>query len=173
MLFGVAASDAGEVSGAAAAPTRTIYFTNWLERSPNGWGWLPMTFRITSIAVTPRRWTVRAVVVNRSRLTIRIRSKAQAPYALSRYHDFGIADPGPPCDPQPYEPPCGYVERTATVFDPRPFNRRLRPGETWSGTFGGYGPLRERIPYLIRFGVFVPERGTPFSWLTQRSFRLR
>jgi hypothetical protein len=173
LAAGLLAVSGDTVAATPNQATATIRFENWVERSPNGYGWRPMTFRIHSVTATRRGWSIRAVVRNRTRQVIRIRSEARNPYALGRSTDFGIAEPGPTCDPQPYEPPCRYVERRATIFRPRAFGRSLRPGESWTGTFGGYGSLRRGVSYYVWFGVFVPERGAPFSWLTQRAFRLR
>jgi hypothetical protein len=161
--------------GAAAqaeptTPAPTIRF-KWVEHSPHAYGWLPMTFRIRSVTIDRRGWSVRALIVNRSRQRISIRTQNRSA-TLWRHQYFAVWGPGPQCEDGPYER-CGYTRHEATRFGPRPYGVTLRPGEAWSGTFGGPQRLRRRVRYYLSFGVFVPERGDAFSWLTQRSFRFR
>lgn len=145
-----------------------VVFRNWVERTSHDYGNQPMTFRIRSVTVDRRGWWVRADIVNRSRQTITIGRGDRRNY---RFNDhFALQEPGPPCDPSPTER-CLPTERPATRFKPFAF-RPLRPGQAWRGSFGGYGRLQRRVPIYIALGVFIPQRGNRFSWMTQRAFRL-
>jgi hypothetical protein len=152
-----------------AAPT--IRF-RWLEESPNAYGWQRMTYRIQSVTYGRTGWSIRAVITNRSRQRIQIRSR-DSHADLWRSKNFAVWGPGPVCDPEPVLVRCGHSQTEARRFAPRPYGITLRPGDSWRGSFGGRERLRRNVRYYISFGVFVPERGRPFSWHTQRSFRLR
>lgn len=165
----VATSGAGASAGSTRA-TQTIRFASWVERVPGSYGYQPLLLRIRSVSINRAGWRVRADIINRSRQEIRIRPVRSNSHLFWRSNDFGVVEPGPPCDPYP-NGPCQPTERLASLFRPR-IHRTLRPGQAWRGTFGGHGLLQRRVPIYLTFGVFVPKRGNAFSWLTQRSFRI-
>lgn len=148
---------------AAPASARTIRL-GWTEKTPAPYyGYIAMTFNVRSVTVTPSGWSVRAEMINRSgkRITFR-RGTSYFPRRVG----FGLRVPVKREVGRP-----SYVERSATTFSPQ-LPQSLAPGQRWSGRFSGRGSLPRGKPIAVTFGVFLVNGTDPFSWTTQRQFRL-
>jgi hypothetical protein len=145
------------------ASARTVRL-GWTERTPAPYyGYVAMTFKVQSVTVTPAGWSVQAEIINRSdkRVTFR-RGKSYFPPRVG----FGLRVPVKRRVGFP-----SFVERSATTFSPQ-LPTALEAGRRWSGRFSGRGPLPRRKPISVSFGVFLVNGTDPFSWTTQREFRL-
>lgn len=148
---------------AAPASARTIRL-GWTERTPAPYyGYVAMTFRVHSVTVTPSGWSVRAEIVNRSvqRITFR-RGESYFPRRVG----FGLLVPRKRVVGRP-----DHATLRATTFSPS-LPQTLEPGRRWSGRFSGPGTLPRGKRIAITFGVFLVNGTDPFSWTTQRLFRL-
>ena len=148
---------------AAPASARTIRL-GWTEKTPAPYyGFIAMTFNVRSVTVTPSGWSVQAEMINRSgkRITFR-RGQSYFPRRVG----FGLRVPVKRQVGRP-----SYVEKSATTFSPR-LPDALAPGQRWSGRFSGRGSLPRGKPIAVTFGVFLVNGTDPFSWTTQRQFRL-
>jgi hypothetical protein len=148
---------------AAPASARTIRL-GWTEKTPAPYyGFIAMTFKVRSVTVTPSGWSVQAEMINRSgkRITFR-RATSFFPPRVG----FGLRAPRPRVVGRR-----DFVELRATTFTPS-LPESLEPGRRWSGRFSGRGRLPRRKPITVTFGVFLVNGTDPFSWETQRRFRL-
>ncbi|MDQ3821882.1 MAG: hypothetical protein M3321_01410 [Actinomycetota bacterium] len=165
LLLVAAVATAGALALATGADARTIRL-GWSESTPNAFGYPRMTFRVVSVTVVGTRWSVRAAVHNRSAKTIFIvRPNANA---FPVQYGFGLLALRRAC---PRGSRCAPVGITATQSRPR-IPRRLAPGASWTGVFGGRGVLPRRVLLSVSFGRFTAAGGVRFTWVTQRSFRL-
>jgi hypothetical protein len=148
---------------AAPAEARTIRL-DWTEKTPAPYyGYVAMTFNVRSVTVTATGWSVQAEIINRSgkRITFR-RATSYFPPRVG----FGLRVPRPRVVGRR-----DFVELRATTFTPA-LPESLDPGRRWSGRFSGRGALPRRKPITVTFGVFLVNGTDPFSWETQRRFRL-
>jgi hypothetical protein len=149
---------------ASTASAKTVRL-NWAERMTGDYGYLPMTFKVRSVDLRRNAWAARASVTNRSRRTIRV---VRPTDTYPQQFGFGLAHGYvPDC---PSNARCGLAVLRATYARPR-LPQALRPGQTWSGTFGGPGLPPRGWPVNVTFGYFFVSRQQRFSYVTQRSFR--
>lgn len=152
------------VAPAASAQRITL---GWVETTSPSFGYPAMTFKVEYVVLTAKAWAVRATVVNRSARVIRITAPEVdcVMNALTRR-----------CDPQG-PPVFGFgllpgPDLSRTYAKPK-IPPLLRPGKSWTGTFGGPGKLRRGTLTSVTFGYFrtqgVSKRA--FSWTSQHSFR--
>lgn len=106
-------------------------------------------FRVDSVTVTDRSWTVKGSVRNASALRMTIRNR------------FAVV--------------AGGTAFPASRFSPR-LPAELAIGARWHGSFGGRGRLPRATPLRIRFGLFRASLlpALPgLSWVTTHSFKLQ
>lgn len=150
-------------SGVSDAQTKTIR-VNWKERRPLEQGY--MAFRVRTIYVGTRRWSVAGEFANRTPHAIGVNRRRPGHYAecrmsIVRYVRIKTAY-GQINDRQDF---------LATTFAPR-LPSVLRPGMSWKGTFGGRGVLPKGVLLNICFGYFtIPGKSDGFSWVTDHTFR--
>ncbi len=155
-------------SAAVGADGKTLRL-NWVETTPS---YKPtMTFRVASVTLTPKSWSVRATIVNRSKETAEI--VRADPRAYLQQYDFTVAWFNI-CPPHAYHCERGSNSSPslrATYAKPA-LPKDLRPGESWSGVFGGPGlPPQDKLVY-VTFGTFVfRSQGTALGWITNGSFK--
>jgi hypothetical protein len=160
-------------TGALLSPTVTIATTrqtlrlNWVEqRSKVYYSSTPMTFRVKDVVLQRTSWAVHGSFTNRSGVVLRIRRSLGSYYAA---YDFGLA----------WSSGLGAghdLEELRYSFARPRFPAQIRPGQSWSGVFGGRGhPPSGRLVYVV-FGTFFPP-GAPyntkeFDWVTAHAFKI-
>ena len=162
----VAAAPAASAQPLATEAKPLVIRLNWVDRTTLDFGYQPMTFKVTSVTISPAAWSVRASVTNRWSRPIRI---ARPIDTHPPQYAFGLGW-APKCEPPSISCPLDVRRRTYTK--PTLLNT-LRPGQTWTGVFGGPGrPPRGRL-INVTFGYFVPAgKSDGFSWISQRAFKL-
>src|SRR6266545_2972329 len=157
----IATSGRAAAVSPSASPTssRTIRL-GWAETreysSPH------MTFHVAWVRIMGDRWTVRASFTNKGTSALLVTPQQWAAGTFSPHYGFAIVSPGSEHE--------SVGAKTSTPTIPA----RIKPGATWSGTFGGTGATRlpRGTKLSISFGYFiVASVGNGFSWLTQHSFR--
>lgn len=150
---------------APAVQARTIKL-NWVDRVTSDFGYQPMTFKVASVTITARAWSVRGSVTNRSKRAVRIARPAPG-YPQQYAFGLGWASACPPPNTA-----CRLDTRRWTYAKPA-LPSRLRPGQRWEGVFGGPGVVPRGTLVNVTFGRFVPAGETQgFNWITQRAFKL-
>lgn len=146
-----------------SAGARTIAL-NWTEHTtaPDP----SIVFKVRSVTVTGRKWTVRASLSNRSDKRIQVVRGTMLD--TPPQYGFAILVPVPQC---PRGVSCRPIANTATRASPR-LPTSLAPGQTWSGTFGGIAVLPKGYLLWISMGHFLVPGGRDFSWVSQHAFRL-
>src|SRR6266511_3262374 len=128
-----------------AATSARVVPLNWRERAPNR-GTLVMSISVRTIVIEKGSWAVGASFTNRSRVAL--------------YHSRTAAHP--------------YRSYSASEFHLR-FPRRLGPGKSWSGEFGGFGAVKDGDYVRVIIGSFVGHIPRPvgprFSWITDHAYR--
>lgn len=153
----------GLALGTPAASAKTIRL-NWSERLAGQSGFLAMTFNVRSVTIGKKAWSVRARVTNRSKSTVQI----VPPIDTSpQQFGFGLAFFHPSC---PRGATCGLDVLQATYSKPH-LPRALRPGGSWSGTFGGPKLPPRGAGISVTFGYFYVSRNVHFGYSTNREFR--
>jgi hypothetical protein len=145
------------------ASAKTIRL-NWTERLPNDFGFLPMTFKVTSVALGKNAWAVRATVTNRSKTTIRVVPPTDT---SPQQFGFGLSFAHHGC---PRGVTCGLDVLRATYAKPA-LPRALPPGGSWRGTFGGPKLPPKGQGIGVTFGYFYVSRNQKYSFVTQHEFR--
>ena len=138
---------------------------NWVEQASATYYPAALTFKVQTVTLGVRAWSVRASVTNRSTKTIRI-VKAVTIAAPRYQYPFSLLF-APICKPPNIS--CQLEVLAATYFKPaKP--PQLRPGQTWTGTFGGPNlpPIRKLIN--VGFGEFVVGDKS-FSYITTHAFK--
>ena len=140
-----------------ATAAARIYPLNWHEafRYQNR---VFVAFSVRTVSIGGGTWTVMGSVTN----------AAPAPLTLTRRH-FGLR-----LYRTRYATP-----RTPNVFLPArrmapAFPLALPPGQTWTGTFSGGGPIPHGRWIRVNFGTFAkiaPTLPTTWSWITDHTFR--
>jgi len=132
---------------------------NWTEAGdPHNLLGGPIVFRVRTLRIGPKGWTVDGAVTNRTKQPLGIVYGHEAP----GHNAFGIvlgrSGTGPVA--------------TATRFHP-PVPILLRPGERWSGTFSGPDPIARGALVHVQFGQFGTLHADRFSWVTDHAYRVR
>jgi hypothetical protein len=138
-----------------SASAKTVNL-NWREQAVLD-GTHVMRLRFDALALTPTRWAVRLSFTNTSPRTLTV---VRDDFALALYEP-GARDP------------CRFRAIRATVFWPgKP--RRLYPGKTWRGVFGGEATLPARGSLRIVVSRFSggPRSFPRFGWLTDHVYDL-
>jgi hypothetical protein len=138
---------------------------NWVEqRTKAYYTSTPMTFKVKDVVLVSRNWSVHASFTNRSTAAIRIRPSLGNYFAP---YNFGLgwsAGGGQQLDVVRYS------------FARPVFPKQLRPGQTWSGVFGGRGQLPNGLIINVIFGPFypptAPQTVKEFNWITSHAFKL-
>jgi hypothetical protein len=138
-----------------AATSARVVPLNWRERAPNR-GTLVMSISVRTIVIEKRSWAVGASFTNRSRVALGLVPAS----GLALYHSRTAAHP--------------YRSYSASEFHLR-FPRRLGPGKSWSGEFGGFGAVKDGDYLRVIIGSFVGHIPRPvgprFSWITDHAYR--
>ena len=139
---------------------------NWVEQRSAAQFPVAMTFKVKEVRIGKKAWSVRASFTNRSTKTIRItRHPEMADYALFSFA-LGV----------PYYIQAGYSRRASLrallASYARPlYPMFLRPGQSWSGVFGGPGvPPKGKLINVV-FGVFSVPGEQDWSWITTHAFK--
>lgn len=123
-----------------------------------------MSFNVRSVTIGKNAWSVRARVTNHSKSTIQI---VQPIDTNPQQFGFGLAFFHPAC---PRGVTCGLDVLRATYSKPH-LPRTIRPGGSWSGTFGGPKLPPRGTGISVTFGYFNAPRGVHFGYTTNREFR--
>jgi hypothetical protein len=167
-VVAIALAASAVTSAAVAADGKTLRL-NWVDTTPSNRP--AMTFKVASVTLTPRAWSVRATIVNRSKEPAEIvRADARA---YPHQYNFAVAWFSA-CPPHAYSCERGinsWPSLRAAYAKPA-LPKELGPGESWSGVFGGPGlPPQGKLVY-VTFGTFVFRlRGTALGWITNGSFK--
>ena len=150
-------------------PRHEVLRVGWIENVSLGNAPPVLVFRVRSIEVGPKGFTIATSFTNRSRQALRLPTgtmRSPKNFGLGVYTDavsVRIEDPGQ------------YLLH-ATRFSPA-LPRMLGAGETWSGTMSGNVPPRARRWLRVVFGVFF-WRGKPpagfgpfFAYATSHNVR--
>lgn len=168
-LLAIAALAAAPAAPSAGA--RTIKL-NWVEqRSKAYYADTPMTFKIRDVTLTARAWSLHASFTNHSELILKVgrptgRGNFYAPYGFGLGWGQGLASGASTTT----------LETLKNNYARPAFPKELRPGQTWSGVFGGFGVPPKGLVIYVTFGLFYPP-GAPnngvkeFSWITQHAFK--
>jgi hypothetical protein len=180
-----------------AAQAKTLK-VNWNERySFAGSGFL--TFHVTRIVVTPNTWQVAMSVANNSSYTLDLsRPPIQLDSKYLHYLDptfkgwggcgetnlgkqgFGLAKYAYKPAPDGGRGYGGFLTLPWTHAKPS-FPSKLKPNDTWTGTYSGAGRVPRTTELRLCFGLFTissapdqnkSEIGTYFSWMTRHKFQL-
>lgn len=164
-LSGVVA--AGTVAALLVVPSAAakILTLNWVEKASGDQYPAAMTFRVKSVTLTRKSWATHASFTNRSSKTIRI-VKPTDTYPPEYTFGLGWASA---CKPPAIA--CALDTRNRTYSKPS-LPTLLRPGQTWSGVFGGPGLPKKGLLVYVLFGHFLLPDGKDFDWITTHSFRL-
>jgi hypothetical protein len=130
---------------------------NWREAGdPHNLLGGPIVFRVRTIRIGPKGWSVDAAVANRTKQPLRLAYNHEAPGRNA----FGITvgTEGPPA--------------TATSFRPR-VPVLLPAGASWSGTFSGPDLLAPGVLVHVQFGQFGTLHADRFTWVTDHAYRVR
>lgn len=166
-LVGLALGVSGAWAGSLARPAKPrVLKLNWVEHRTAAQFPVAMTFKVTNVTLGIKAWSVRGSFTNRSTKAIRvIRHPEMADYAL---FSFALA--------VPYYIQSGYSKRASVrallASYARPtFPQVLRPGQSWSGVFGGPGlPPKGKLINVV-FGVFSVPGEPEWSWITTHAFK--
>jgi hypothetical protein len=143
---------------ASSASAKTLKL-NWVEqRSKAYYPTTPMTFKVKDVVTVGTKWSVHAAFTNRSTVHIRIRRTLGNYYAPL---DFGLT----------------WAHGGLQYSFAKPaIPKQLRPGQTWSGVFGGRGRLPKDLLISVAFGPFYPPNAPQtvkeFNWVTQHNFKI-
>jgi hypothetical protein len=164
LLMLVLPSVAASGEKARRGTTRTIT-VKWNERKVIE-GDNYAAFHVSKIVVAPRSWAVSAAIANHSTYTLNIIKGT----TTGRGSGMSILYYVPP--------PSGQIATGGYLAIPAQYKKPglvvLRPGETWSGTFGGTGALPKHKALSIGFGYFTGSGlGGGFNWITDHTFTLK
>jgi hypothetical protein len=116
----------------SSASAKTLKL-NWVEqRSKTYYPTTPMTFKVKDVVTVGPKWSVHAAFTNRSTVPIRIRRTLGNYYAP---FDFGLT----------WAHGGGGLDQLRYSFAKPALPKQLRPGQTWSGVFGGRGRPKDLL----------------------------
>jgi len=145
-------------------PKQAIFHLNWVE--PVHYGSVKYaTFRVQELRVNPHGWRALVSFRNDSKLALKLATggpRSPRDWGLGVFTDELS---------RRVEVPGNYLIRAAHIEPPLP--KRLRPGESWSGTFSSPNPPRNKRVLRMLFGTFFWEGKPPagffgqaFAWVT-------
>jgi hypothetical protein len=128
---------------------------NWREAGdPHNLLGGPIVYRVRSLRIGPRGWTVAAAVVNDTKEPLRI----VYGHEPAGHNDFGIRVGEAPGRAEEFRPAVPIL---------------LRPGEGWSGTFSAPDRLARGTLVRVQFGQFGTLHGDRWTWVTDHAYRVR
>lgn len=162
-VVAIALAASAVTSAAVAADGKTLRL-NWVDTTPS---YKPaMTFKVASVTLTPKAWSVHATIVNRSKAPAQV--VRPDPRMYPSQYGFSLLWAGP-CPPPSIG--CRLAELQPTYSKP-PLPTTLAAGKSWTGVFGGPGlPPKGKLVW-IGFGYFVFRAdGKTVGWVTSSAFK--
>jgi hypothetical protein len=144
--------------GAPKAPPparEQVAHLNWLEADdPYNLLGGPIVYRVRTLRIGPKGWSVSAAVLNHTKQPLRIVYDHQPPGSNA----FGIRVGDAPARALRFRPPVPIL---------------LLAGERWSGTFSGPDALARETLVRVQFGQFGTLHADRFVWVTDHAYRVR